>query len=490
MHPNYPHLTAPAQLQSAAGYATIQKRLPNPVIVANEAIGYVSMCNDTRWRSYSQEDLINRVKENRQKFIGKEFTVGFTGGKLQGKKIQVCGMDQTKFHCEVVSDSSSSESGNMQNRNNFMSFTPSSRVSGPNMYSSPQQDAKYNMPSPSVDEYYMGGSSSSSANGESNKSRSPKRLSMAQRQMQVNDRGNATHSTTAGESSGLESGVEVVKLQIGNLVPVGSAHAAHEAAQLARAFPGPYDMQQVRSSSWNGNLTFERVERKVQQAIFFFKGQPPVGAKDQTIFNRELFQSLNARYRTDELHRLDILEILLKAKKVSFFQVQCKELCLWEDEEKNIQLDKVNIETNTKRLRIKNMDAARHKHKMKEQNVMYGMALQAVRPACVGNGLVNFAQFDYGLTRDAKFENQIYTRFVKFVKYGMCERCQHYYLERGSQQQAQQQQQASAGNPVAQQQRPSFNLAATNARPSVQLFQNYQGSSAANSGKFVARNEF
>ncbi len=64
---------------------------------------------------------------------------------------------------------------------------------------------------------------------------------------------------------------------------------------------------------------------------------------------------------------------------------------------------------------------------------------------CVGTGSVNFGQFDYALPRDSKFENQLYTRFVKFVKYGMCERCQSFYLERGAAQQP-------PGNKIGQQQ--------------------------------------
>eukprot|EP00391_Amoebophrya_sp_Ameob2_P014089 CAMPEP_0178999894 /NCGR_PEP_ID=MMETSP0795-20121207/10353_1 /TAXON_ID=88552 /ORGANISM="Amoebophrya sp., Strain Ameob2" /LENGTH=528 /DNA_ID=CAMNT_0020692797 /DNA_START=190 /DNA_END=1776 /DNA_ORIENTATION=+ len=449
----------------APQYGT-QKRLPNPVIVANEAIGYVSMCNDTRWRSYGQDELMNRVKESRQKFIGKEFLIGFSSQHLQGKRIHVSGMDQAKFHCELLSSSSGSDNNSASSSGSNVekiTFSPAPRVGIP-FDRSPVQDAKYNIPSPSLEDYYKetgdarsSGSTTSSAGNEGNKSRSPKRLSMAQRQMAVlseRDKSgtNSTTACTGNDSSELEMATELVKLNISNLVPIGSLAAQHEAHALSRS--GPWSNQWdsnhsngQQSRSWNGNLTFERIERKVQQAIFFFKGQPPVGAKDQTIFNRELFQSLNARYRTDELHRLDILEILLKAKKVSFLNIQCKELCLWEDDERNLKLDKVNIETNTKRLRIKNMDAARHKHKMKEQNVMYGLALHAVRPACIGNGSVNFAQFDYGLPRDAKFENQLYTRFVKFVKYGMCERCQHYYLERGSSSSA-----AAAARAAAQQQ--------------------------------------
>ena len=79
---------------------------------------------------------------------------------------------------------------------------------------------------------------------------------------------------------------------------------------------------------------------------------------------------------------------------------------------------------------VSSRQAARQKHRLKEQNLLYAQALLAVRPACVGTGVVSFGSFDYGLTRGAKFEDQLYTRFVKFVKYGMCEKCQMYYLER------------------------------------------------------------
>ena len=231
---------------------------------------------------------------------------------------------------------------------------------------------------------------------------------------------------------------ELVKLNVANLVPISAALSGGDNGGVAGQkgaglFGQLFDKHSSLADPRKNTISFDRVERKIMQAIFFFKGQAPPGAKDQTIFNRELFQQLNQRYRTDELHRLDILELVVKAKKFHFLNVQCKDLCIWEDEEKIIKLDKVNIETNQKRLRIKNIEAARAKHRLKEQNVMYASALRAVRPACVGTGQVSFGQFDFGLPRDGKFENALYTRFVKFVKYGMCERCQYYYLERGHQ---------------------------------------------------------
>ncbi|CAD7968946.1 unnamed protein product [Amoebophrya sp. A25] len=441
-----------------------QKRLPNPVIVANEAIGYVSMCNDTRWRSYTQEELLQRVQDQRLKFVGKDFVIGHVDnlgtnatedGQL-GKRVHVSKVDGNTFYCEMhnanpnCSDrsdwSSSSDTAKLN-------FAPAARV--PQYTASPEQGAKYRAKDSDRDWDTRSGASSSSMD---TKSRSPKRLSTAQRLAR-----GGTNSTAAGTGTDtsmsdnefdFNNGIQTVKLEIENLVPVGSLRGDEQQHMLAlrnggmvpaqgggpmlwsKQFSiGQWENSSTRSASWNGNLTFDRIERKVAQAIFFFKGNPPPNAKDQTIFNRELWQNLSQRYRADELHRLDILELLLKAKKCSFLNVKCKDLCIWEDEEKILKLDAINIDTNAKRLRIKNPDAARQKHRLREQNVLYASALSVVRPACVGTGMVNFGQFDWSLARDVKYENQLYTRFVKFVKYGMCERCQAYYLERGQQQQ-------------------------------------------------------
>lgn len=53
------------------------------------------MCNDMRWRSFSEEELKQKIRENRQKFIGKQFVVNFLEDepKLNGRTVQVCGMD-------------------------------------------------------------------------------------------------------------------------------------------------------------------------------------------------------------------------------------------------------------------------------------------------------------------------------------------------------------------------------------------------------------
>lgn len=391
----------PGHTQSGLGP---NKRLPNPVIVANEAIGYVAMCNDTRWRSYTVDDLKTRVKENREKFIGKQFVVGFLDNTLNGKRVQVCGMDQGRFHCELRSETSGSECSTVAP--NDSKFAPGSRVQ--------------NFSASTVD------SSDESASRKPG-ARSPQRNNSYQKPT-IDD------STAEEDLTAIQ---ELVKLNIANLVPVSSI--LDDAPLLKTpSFLGHPLMEQTNSNSKSkNNLTFDRVERKIVQAIFFFKGQVNPAAKDQTIFNREVFSNLNQRYRTDELHRLDILEMILKAKKFHFLNVQCKECCVWEDEERILKLDKINIETCQKRLRIKNIEAARAKHRLREQNVMYASALLAVRPACVGTGMVQFGQFDFGLPRDSKFENQLYTRFVKFVKYGMCERCQFYYLERGQQQHCQ-----------------------------------------------------
>jgi len=80
----------------------------------------------------------------------------------------------------------------------------------------------------------------------------------------------------------------MVKLSIQNLVPVGYAEKLRT-LELASGL----GLSEMRSSK--GNLNFERLERKLMQAVYFFKGSPPQGAKDTTIFNRETFQTLNQR---------------------------------------------------------------------------------------------------------------------------------------------------------------------------------------------------
>lgn len=317
--------------------------------MAREALTYVGMANDPKWRSYKPEELKSKVRETRKNYVGHEFIVGFlpTNTDMSGKRVRVVAIDEGRFICECV-DSDKAEK---------------------------------------------------------------------------KERSQTTGST--GPSSGdSESDHEnSVRLNIHNLVPLTQQNTG--VANKGMLFPF---LQQV-SDKGGSNLGFERLERKLAQAIYYIKGSVPKDAKDKTLFNRDIFSGLNLRYRADELHRLDLLEIILKAKKFYFLDIRCKEMCLWEDDERILRDDLMNIETNHKRLRISNLESARNKIKLKEQNLLYASALLAVRPACVGNGSVNFGNFDEGIPRDANYDTQIYTRLVKFVKYGMCECCQLHYLE-------------------------------------------------------------
>ena len=65
---------------------------------------------------------------------------------------------------------------------------------------------------------------------------------------------------------------------------------------------------------------------------------------DVAIFNREIYAGLSQRYRSDELHRLDVLELVGRGRKFHFLTVICKELSIWEDEERILRLDKVNLD--------------------------------------------------------------------------------------------------------------------------------------------------
>ena len=96
-------------------------------------------------------------------------------------------------------------------------------------------------------------------------------------------------------------------------------------------------------------LTFDKVERKIAQAIQFFRAPAPENAKDKTIFNREVHSQLQAQYRADEIHRLDLLEMVAKAKKFHIMEIPCKSLGVWEDDQKICEMDRENIESNPKR---------------------------------------------------------------------------------------------------------------------------------------------
>ena len=107
---------------------------------------------------------------------------------------------------------------------------------------------------------------------------------------------------------------------------------------------------------------------------------------------------IQQHYRTDELYRLDLLEMLVKAKKFSVFELPCMDVGCHEDEEYILTNDKAALETQGgKRLRIKNFDAAWDKWRRREHNARYARALEQLRPACVGTGYVNFGAYDFGI---------------------------------------------------------------------------------------------
>lgn len=497
--------------QVGNNYRSSPTRLPSCLGIAPEAQGFVEMACCRTWRSMPIEQVDERVKAERNKaYVGKEFIAQSSDPSetWAGKKVRVTGVDddgmficvdvlaerlsskESEMSLTLLNERSASDTDMINTNNDEHSIIKSRGNSGTcedngsskNSSKLSATSTRFNEAIEAFNTILRRNDNSDVVKKHSNdkfvnnlyaKNKLGKMSDLIAQMSQTDSSDESRESKnkmtdvmlskestaappsitsvhTVGSCESLLDEQNVIILDVENLVTPKAAMAREMRLQQLM-----HNGRPVKKAT----ISFDRLERRLQAACMQFRGnfQPQNNTKDKTLYNREMQTYLQQNFRQDEIYRLDLLEMTLKAKKLSVFDLPCKDMGVFEDEEYILYNDKLALEVQgSKRLRIKNFDAAWEKWAKRERNVKYARALEKLRPACAGNGKVNFHNWDLNIHEklqremhpatyhspqyNTAYENILQHRFVKFVKYGMCECCQAYYLEQVDQFQQQQQQ--------------------------------------------------